>query len=295
MQILITGATGFVGKFIQQEFSKSNYGMSVVTLSTGNNHKNSSHHIQTDLLNPELPKILSKLNPNVVIHAAGKLPDNDNFKDSSNLILQNVVATNSLLEALSHCGNFHFIYVGSGAIYSARHNHSISENEATSPHTIYGATKLCGENIVRSFCESRGLEWTALTLSNCYGPIKDMKRGVISNFYHRLIRELPPVIHNSNIFRDFVHIDDVIRAVKEVIKYPMNSRVHISSNIATNLIELSEIMQSILNVSFPPIIQAKDTRTLAYSRLDNTKARNELLWSPKIGLKEGIASSMKNL
>jgi UDP-glucose 4-epimerase len=290
MEILVTGATGFIGKYILKELARSNPGSQIVTLSRSQSNYSSYRHIQADLLNPNLASKFRGVNPDTVIHLAGQLSSCNNKMEYSTLMAQNVMATYNLLNTLGRKKPLHFIYICSSAIYSTQSRRSILESEIALPSSIYGLTKLHAEDLVRFICESRNFFWSSVILSNCYGPIEDMTRGVIKQFYNRLIIGLAPIIRHPNIYRDFLHVSDAATAITRLIMRPTNSRINISSNVSTNLIELSKIMQRKMEVDISPKILDSNEDILDFSQLDNSLAMEKLQWTPEVNLKNGIVN-----
>jgi UDP-glucose 4-epimerase len=101
------------------------------------------------------------------------------------------------------------------AVYGEPPEASVSERVPPAPVSNYGVSKLCGEYYIRSQ-EPRGLGFTILRMFNVYGPGQDLsnvKHGMAGIFLGYVLRNVPvPVTGSLERFRDFVYIDDVLRA-----------------------------------------------------------------------------------
>ena len=98
----------------------------------------------------------------------------------------NVIATSALLEiARRQCWR-RFIYVSTGSVFQTETDHTkpIYEDHATSAHSVYGATKRCGELLTRMYLNDYGLSASVVRISFVYGPPlvprqRDLPRGPV--------------------------------------------------------------------------------------------------------------------
>ena len=139
--------------------------------------------------------------------------------------------------------------------------------------------------------EARKSEWSSLALSNAYGSVKIQKQGVIYRFWEDISKGINPTIFGAEVSRDFIHIDDVVSALIKVIDKPVNSRLNISSNTSTKLVDLLAEMQCIMGSSLKPIIQDSLLGEVGASQLSNKRAQELLNWVPRVDL----FSSLKDI
>ena len=104
-------------------------------------------------------------------------------------------------------------------------------------------------------------------------------KGIIS----KLIEEQTPVITSPQHYtRDFIHALDICNAIIKSLKYRKNNVFNISSSKAISIGVLPiKIGKTIKN-------SIKHKREIKFSCLNNTKAKKELKWTPKISLEKGI-------
>lgn len=136
-EILLTGATGYVGKIINQHFSKK---FKITGVSSRSEEKNSL--IRCDLSNPqETHRLKEHIKPEIIIHAAGN--KNIAFCEANPHLAyaSNVTTTLNLLATFPETP---FIYISTDYVFNG-HNGNCRENDAIAPQTIYGKTKACAE------------------------------------------------------------------------------------------------------------------------------------------------------
>ena len=90
-----------------------------------------------------------------------------------------------------------------------------------------------------------------------------------------------------------MHVDDAVSALMKVIEKPVNTRLNISSNTSTKLVDLLIEVQKIMNSNLIPIIQELPQTEVELSQLDNLKAQQLLAWIPVVDLKNGLKRSLK--
>jgi UDP-glucose 4-epimerase len=125
----------------------------------------------------------------------------------------NVIGTFNMLEAARQNGVERFIFASSGAPLGEVEP-PVNEEKAARPVSPYGASKLAGEGYCSAYYRTFGLKTVALRFSNVYGPRAKKKDSVIAKFFKQALAEEPLEIYgDGNQTRDFIYIDDLIRAI----------------------------------------------------------------------------------
>ena len=97
----------------------------------------------------------------------------------------------------------------------------IHEDKAPRPVSPYGASKLAGEGYCSAYARSFGLETVALRFGNVYGPYSDRKSSVVAAFIKRALAGEPLEIYgDGSQSRDFIHVDDLVRAIGKAASVP---------------------------------------------------------------------------
>ena len=119
------------------------------------------------------------------------------------------------------------------------------EDDRTAPSSVYAATKLMQEDLVRITCDSLGLGHAILRLQNVYGEGQSLNNpytGILSVFSTRIRRGLVlPIFEDGAESRDFVHVSDVARAFVTALSTPepVNSVINVGSGEASPVIEVA--------------------------------------------------------
>ncbi|MGN0282416.1 MAG: NAD-dependent epimerase/dehydratase family protein [Prevotella sp.] len=173
MNILITGATGFIGSFIVEEALKRNMNVWVAVRKTSSRKYLTDERIKFLELDfddtQQMKREMKGLEFDYVVHAAGLTK----CIDSSDFYRVNTDGTRHLVEALLELKMplKRFVYLSSlsvcGAVCEEQPYADIDEDTAPQPNTEYGKSKLKAENYLQTV---EGLPYIVLRPTGVYGP-----------------------------------------------------------------------------------------------------------------------------
>ncbi len=210
-----------------------------------------------------------------------------------------VLATGTLniLEAAVLANVKRVVYASSASIYGQAECFPTEENHhGYGNRTIYGAVKLYGEGLLRSFHEMYGLNYVALRYFNVYGPRMDafgVYTEVMIRWMERLAAGQPCLIlGDGSQTMDFVFVDDVARANSIAANSSITDDViNVASGVETSLTELAETLGRVMGVDLPPEYGPARKATPVWRRLaDVEKAKRRLGFQAQVSLEEGLRS-----
>ena len=259
--ILVTGANGFIGQhlvpLLLREFPKEK-----IVAAVG---KTKKLHEQEGLkilkkLSVKIIKIdlcqknsLKKLptNPKMLIHLASAVDTGESdFR-------ANDVGTNNLLIALNKISKKNqVVYTSTAAVWSGRKIFpSLNEKVIPAPNNEYGKTKLIGEQSLIENSHKKGFGLTILRLNTVYG--RDLRQDKLFGMVQKLI-EKRSFITSLNWPGQFgiVHVDDVVKAIIQSLKYPAQpsqTRMYIVSTENITLPLISKYIHQALHLDYKPV------------------------------------------
>lgn len=187
------------------------------------------------------------------------------------------------------------VYASSASIYGQADTFPTDEkHHGYGNRTIYGAIKLYGEGMLRSFHEMYGLDYVALRYFNVYGPRMDafgVYTEVMIRWMERLSEGKPCLIlGDGSQTMDFVFVDDVARANCIAAKSSISDDVfNIASATETSLTELAETLGKVIGVNLPPEYGPARKATPVSRRLaDTEEAQRRLGFRAEVSLEEGL-------
>lgn len=284
MNILLTGATGFLGKYIVDEIPKSD---DLFTLSRNNGNYKIS-------LENEIPNFNE--NFELVIHAAGKahsVPKTDFEKKQFHQI--NVIGTQNLLKSLEKSQvPKYFVFISSVAVYGQVKGDNITEKHSLDAQDPYGISKIKTERILLDWCEQKNVVCTILRLpllvgKNPPGNLGAMIGSIKKGYYFNIDR--------GKAKKSMVIAKDVANFIFKVM--PVGGVYNLTDGTHPNFSQLSFAISGKKCFSLPlgaakligkvgdivgdkfPINSIKVQKITSELTFNDSKARRLLNWKPQ--------------
>lgn len=292
MTILVTGGLGQVGRFLVRELSKKSENFMIL------DKHDSDEFSDVKIIHPEITKkesfekYKSELKEiTILIHLASLITnDSDVIKSGPDSIDLNVKGTINLLEFLPNLENICFS--STYMVYGTPKTNPITEEHPTNPDVVYGASKLVTEKFLQIFTKQNKISLYILRLMGIYNVEKPHGQA-IPNFIEKIANDQQPQIRgNGNIRRNHLYIDDAIDAIMKTIKNPVSGVFNIGGPDSPSNLELIDIINEKLGKSIKPVLQ--DSIATSYDFImDVSKAKKELQFIPKIGIKQGLEKTIE--
>ncbi len=205
----------------------------------------------------------------------------------------NLVSTLRLLDLAVETGVGRVVFVSSGGtVYGLPRELPVSEDHPTDPLVAYGVVKLAIEKYLWLYRRHRGLDYRILRLSNPYGPRQDPAgmQGAASVFLGRLHAGVPIEIWgDGTVVRDYLYVKDAVAGILAAEGTGAGGGIY---NIGSGRgVSLNELVTAITEATGREIevrhLPARPFDVPA-NVLSIGKARRELGWEPRIGLREGL-------
>ncbi|MGQ0732054.1 MAG: NAD-dependent epimerase/dehydratase family protein [Acidobacteriota bacterium] len=206
----------------------------------------------------------------------------------------NVGGTFNVVEACHREGIKKVVYSSSASVYGDAVFTPMTEEHPFNNRTMYGATKIAGEQFFRAFHEQHGLDYVGLRYMNIYGPRMDYKGvyvSVIMKVLDRIAAGQPPIIFgDGSQAYDFVHVADVARANVLAMTSDSTDRFYnIGMGVKTTINELVQTLLELTGSTLAP--EYRDEAMFVTHRVGSTdKAAAELGFVAGIPLHEGLRS-----
>jgi UDP-glucose 4-epimerase len=299
MTCLVIGGTGFIGRHLCRTLTQS--GAAVRSLSRRGKPGNACLQVEyrQGSLSDELALREAVRGCSIVWHLASSTLPGSSLAEGITALHEEVAATLRLCEIAVEEGVGRLIFASSGGtVYGITSAAQISENHPTNPISAYGVQKLAIEKYLHLFENLHGFKSYVLRLGNPFGEDQDWHKpfGAIANFANRASRDLPIYVWgDGSVVRDYFHVDDLGDAFLRISTYEGRERIfNLGSGIGTSVKQLLSIVEELL--PRPVKISYDESRRIdvPYNVLDISRAKNELGWTPRIELKEGIRRVLRS-
>jgi len=295
MNILITGATGFIGSHLCERLHEQNF----VVHALGNKGRIVPKCTQFYQLNLDgIPWNMLPSKIDVCIHQAA-----NNFTqdyDIANMIQSNVISPSNMFYRLfeeKKCRQF--IYASSASIYG---NEKVPQTEfktKLNPLTPYAKSKMQFEQFAQVFGKEKKCSVVGLRYSNVFGPNEYLKGSRASMVYQLLQNvlndETPKLFKFGEHKRDWVYVDDVVNANILAMNYKDTNIFNVGSGESVSMNRVLEIINQELGKNImPEYIDNNITSTYQNeSKLNLTNSNTFLGYKPEMAAEDRISSFVK--
>lgn len=300
-QCLVTGGAGFIGSHLVEELLENGYKVRVLDdLSNGKleNLKNSLKHDSFEfqkgsvIREAHLKKAFYKID--VVFHLACLGVRHSLLHPLDNHAV-NATGTLMTLEAARKARIKKFIYCSSSEIYGTARHVPMTESHPANPHTIYGASKLAGENYTRAYALTYKMPTVILRPFNAYGPNSHHEGDCGEVIPKSIVRTLAGknilIFGDGTQTRDFTYVRDTARALRLAAEKPIQPGeiFNVGQGCEIKILDLAKKIQDIAPNSASRIQHTK-ARPGDVLRLfaDSSKFQRTFSWKPLIDFDSGL-------
>ena len=285
-KILVTGASGFIGKHTLPLLLKAGYEVHAVSIKKKNENGVIWH--QADLKDPsQVQSLINKTQPTHLLHFAwcaepGKFwtdPENTNW----------VRASLDLIKYFHEQGGKRVVVSGSCAEYEWNKS-SYSENESPgTPATLYGKCKQELQIKAESFCREANLSFCWVRIFFLYGPYEHPAR-LVPSVVRSLLNNEPAKCSHGEQKRDFLFVEDVASGFTSILESPITGVVNIGSGKSVALKDVIETIgkkigrEDLIRLGALPAQKNEPAILVA----DTKKLTEEVGWTPSFDINTGL-------
>ena len=292
MRVLVTGATGFVGRNAIEPLLSRGFEVHATTHAGTPDGMASVHWHEVDLIEEgAADRAVREIKPSHLLHCAWYAEPGKFWNAAENLAW--VAATLRLIGAFAENGGQRFVGVGSCAEYDWTGGQCIEDETPLEPATLYGAAKLSTWQIVRAFAETRGMSAAWGRLFFMYGPGEHPSR-LVSSVVRSLLRGEIARCTTGEQERDFLYVADCADALVALLASDVRGAVNIGSGTAIAIRDLVSRIADELNardrVSLGAVMPAAPEVPLVVA--SPKRLNEEVGWTPRVDHKEGISRTI---
>jgi len=314
LNILITGAAGFIGAALAERLLKA--GHFVVGIDNLNDYyavelkhdrlkqikHNNFEFLELDIVDrAAITDLFEAKQFDVVVNMAAQAGVRYSIENPAAYIDSNLVGFGNLLEACRHAktsdGNQpHLVYASSSSVYGANKNFPFSEDDRVdNPVSLYAATKKSNELMAHSYSDLFGMRTTGLRFFTVYGPWgrPDMAPFL---FADKMLKGEPiKVFNQGDMLRDFTYIDDIVEGVVRVSESKESptgeaySLYNIGRGQTVQLMRFIEVMGESLGVDVKMDMLPMQAGDVPRTGANTDALERNFDYQPSVSVEDGVA------
>jgi len=295
MKILITGTNGFIGQHLSQALISRKH--SVIGL--GRQKKPALKNIRSYFCGSVLDKDIVKKavqHANAIVHLAALTAHQDIIDNKFKSLEINFLGTKNVLDAFVQSKSTRkFIYASTGKTYGNIQSLPINENHPALPLNPLGKSKLITEKLI-DFYANNQKSFIIFRIFNVFGP-KQKDNFLVPTILNQLKQANSITLGDIKAERDYLYIDDIIKAFVLAIEKKTNSGLDIfnicsgKSKSAQDIVnEIGKIQKRKINIKINKVLFRKDEKNIEYGSYK--KAKKILGWKPDYSLRKGLKNTI---
>lgn len=315
MNILITGAAGFIGSHLLRRYRTKYFVYGVDSLTSyydvalkvnrlldlglrrnvkGDYEDERSIVYVEDMSSTRIINIIKDQSWDLIIHLAAQPGVRESIDNPLVSLDNNIKIFIQLLEAVKRNPPSALLFASSSSVYSRRNTVPYSEAEDIQyPESVYGVMKRSMEEIAYLYASMYGMKILGMRYFTVYGPMgrPDM---AYYKFLNRILTGEPLILHNQGkMTRDYTYIDDIIEATSRLATYVLQSKmeydtVNIGTGVRCELYELIELLSNASSMPVPEIRYIDTHGENAHTLASTDKLKTLIKYVPSTMLASGI-------
>ena len=292
-RVLITGATGFIGRHCLPDLLEAGYEVHAIFTNKSKDVRCNVEWHQANLLDSkQILPLLRTVQPTHLLHLAWSVnPGKFHTFNEENLLW--VLASLELLRQFYNHGGKRVVMAGSCAEYDWAYGYCSEFVTPTMPNTFYGACKNHLGKLLESYSREIGLSYAWARIFFLYGPYEYPVRLVPAVLNALFKGEIARCSHGRQI-RDYLHVQDVANALVALLNSAVMGPVNIASGRPVALLDIINFLAQQLGrddlVELGAVPAREDEPPLLVANV--MRLSHEVGWNPRYDLKCGLEQTI---
>ena len=311
-KVIVTGGLGFIGSNLIELLLKKYYVINLDKVTYSSNFYNTKEFVKKknykfikyDINNKKIIKIFNKYKPVGIFNLAAETHVDRSIDSPKSFIESNILGVYNILEAFrvfsKKIPKTKLIHISTDEVYGDILFGRSNENYPYKPSSPYAASKASSDHLVSSYVRTYNIPAIVTNCSNNYGPKQHPEKLIPKLIYNILQNKPLPIYGKGTNSREWIYVKDHCEALIKIFK---KGKVGNFYNIGSNKNQTNlEICKKLIQLANKNKIMGKNTRIkfvkdrpghdIRYA-LNSSKLKNELRWSPRISLSDGLKKTFE--
>lgn len=311
-KVIVTGGLGFIGSNLIELLLKKYYVINLDKVTYSSNFYNTKEFVKKknykfikyDINNKKIIKIFNKYKPVGIFNLAAETHVDRSIDSPKSFIESNILGVYNILEAFrvfsKKIPKTKLIHISTDEVYGDILFGRSNENYPYKPSSPYAASKASSDHLVSSYVRTYNIPAIVTNCSNNYGPKQHPEKLIPKLIYNILQNKPLPIYGKGTNSREWIYVKDHCEALIKIFKKGKKGNFY---NIGSNKNQTNlEICKKLIQLANKNKIMGKNTRIkfvkdrpghdIRYA-LNSSKLKNELRWSPRISLSDGLKKTFE--
>lgn len=289
-RVLVTGASGFVGRNVVSEFLERGYEVHAIIHSKFLPACDNLVQYHIDLMNSDsVINFLAKNCFKNLVHLAWYVGQGCQTSDVN---LDWVCLSLNLLKQFQKYGGKKVLITGSVSEYDYNYGYLSEDLTPLNNEFLYGKSKAALYVLSKAFCELNNLDFKWARLFNIYGP-NEKETRLMPSVILSMLKGEDVKVSNCKKFQDYLYVEDVAKAIVMLFESGVNGAVNICSGRPVQLQTIVEKIAQYMDFKGKILwgaIPSYFSQEIVVG--NNLKLKNEVKFEPKYTLEEGLKSDI---
>lgn len=308
MDVLLTGAAGFIGSHAAKRLLKDGHrvigvdnlndyyspALKSARLKPVKDHPNFTFHLLDLSETDALESALGKTRVTHILHLAAQAGVRYSLENPRSYVQSNVMGHLNILEYARHSQTVeHIAYASSSSVYGEREagNGFKETDRVREPASLYAATKLSGEMLSESYARLYGIPQTGLRFFTVYGPggRPDMAYWI---FTQKILSGEPITLFAPELMkRDFTFIDDIAGVLPKILNHSAKGHeiYNLGNSAPNSLFDLVHAVETACGQKAQTRIKPQQAGDVRQTFADISAAKKAFGFAPQTDLQTGIS------
>lgn len=287
--VLVTGASGLLGHAVHKRLAA--VGQKTLAIDLFPSNIEGLPVLGCDLTDVHRLHSLARQHPiRSVIHCGAVSGPMLGLENPYSIVQANILGTANVLE-LARIHKVHrVVFCSSASAYGPTPPGSVTEETPLQPSTVYGGSKVAGEQLVSTYATQYGVEGVSLRLSWVYGPRRKTQCLIRQMLVDALEGRPTRLSWGADFYRQYLFVEDAVESLLLALKAPAIKRRSyvVSGGTYKTIREVAEIVRSVVPTADIEVENGSDPIDDVQGKLDISAVERDFGYHSKYSLEEGI-------
>jgi UDP-glucose 4-epimerase len=289
MNVLVTGGAGLIGVPLREALTATGHMVTAIDI-TDFGRDDPGLEIMSITDSAALADLFARKAFDAVIHCGAISGPMMAQGEPMKIVEVNIDGTALLLDLGRRHGLRRFVFCSSISVYGNVGKSVITEDTPLRPTSVYGASKVAGEQLVQAFTAEYGLSGVSLRIGRVYGPYRRGNCHLATLIRDAAAGETTEIPCDPEFLYHYVYVDDVVEAQIACLTADefSFSGYNVGSGEALTMPQIAEIARAAIAGANPRLVAGGDDVPDVQTTFDVSRIAADLAWRPRFDLASGL-------